>query len=101
MVIGSDIQTAYEPATTVSTPLRVYRVASGLTQAQLAKRAACSRITIGALERRENVPQLETARRLAAALDVEIEVIFPDDERRPAQDAVREEPAEDGPTNSG
>lgn len=49
----------------------------GLSQAQLAERAHLARVTVGALERGENVPQLGTAQRLAEVLGVEIEDLFP------------------------
>jgi DNA-binding XRE family transcriptional regulator len=71
------MQTSYEAAPTPSTPLRVVRVAHGLSQAQLAERAHLARVTVGALERGENVPQLGTAQRLAEVLGVEIEDLFP------------------------
>lgn len=64
----------YGPA---PTPLRVYRVASGMTQAGLATRAGITRVTVSALERGANVPRLGTAQRLADALDVEVSALFP------------------------
>jgi non-specific serine/threonine protein kinase len=48
--------------------LRRYRLAAGLTQEALAARAGVSSRSIQALERDENRPQHETARRLAEAL---------------------------------
>jgi class 3 adenylate cyclase len=48
--------------------LRSYRLAAELTQEELAERAGVSSRSIQALERGENRPQQETARRLADAL---------------------------------
>lgn len=94
-----DIKTGdYGEGTTVSTPLRVYRVARGLTQAQLAARAGVARITVGALERREATPQLHTAQVLASALGVPTEELFPpeDDFGSAANGAEVKTPAEAG-----
>jgi transcriptional regulator with XRE-family HTH domain len=51
-----------------SSLLRPYRLAAGLTQDAVAERAGVSSRSIQALERDENCPQQETARRLAEAL---------------------------------
>ena len=77
MEAASDTQTSYEPPGTFPSPLRVYRVARNLTQAELADRAGITRVTVGALERGENVPHLGTAQRLAEVLGVEIGELFP------------------------
>lgn len=59
------------------TPLRVYRVAAGLTQAGLAARAGLTRITVSALERGENAPRLATAQALSRALNTDVSALFP------------------------
>ena len=82
MEAASDTQTSYEPPRTFSSPLRVYRVARNWSQSELAERAGITRVTVGALERGENEPQLATARALAAALGVSPDELFPDDGNR-------------------
>ena len=72
-----DAQTSYEPLRTFPSPLRVYRVARNFTQSELAERAGITRVTVGALERGEHVPQLATARALATALDCDPDKLFP------------------------
>jgi transcriptional regulator with XRE-family HTH domain len=61
-------------------PIAICRFARGWSQAELAARAGCRRETIGRIERGYNSPQLLTARALAQAFDVELEVLFPDRE---------------------
>ncbi len=71
-------------------PLRVYRVAGGETQAQLAVRAQVSERTVVRLERGE-VPSLQVAQALADALtEGSLDALFPsinDECRRPDGDA--------------
>lgn len=55
--------------------LRRHRLAADLTQEALADRAVMSERTIRSLERGENRPQKDTARRLAAALGLRGEVL--------------------------
>jgi transcriptional regulator with XRE-family HTH domain len=55
------------------TPLLLYRLALPLTRAELGDRAGVHPETVARLERGENVPTTDTARRLAAALGVEPE----------------------------
>ncbi|MGH2557826.1 MAG: helix-turn-helix domain-containing protein [Thermomicrobiales bacterium] len=50
------------------------RVASGLTQAQLAERMGTKQPAIARLEAGQSVPTLDTIRRLARALDVSFEI---------------------------
>jgi putative transcriptional regulator len=80
MTVATDTKPEYEQPPTLPSPLRVYRVARNLTQAELAERAGVARITVGALERGENVPQLGTARALAAALGCDPDELFPPDD---------------------
>lgn len=84
-----DTQTSYEPPRTFPSPLRVYRIAAGFTQEGLAERAGITRVTISALERGEHVPQLATARALAAALDCGPDELFPPDDGHRAADEAR------------
>src|SRR5271166_1131619 len=51
--------------------IKEYRLAAGLTQEALGERAGVSSRSIQALERGENRPQQETARRLAEALGLD------------------------------
>lgn len=63
-------------------PLRQLRQAAGLTQAELARRATIGQYVISDLETgRTRTPSLDTARKLARALNVKIE------------DLIAEEPA--------
>ena len=78
------------------TGLRVYRVAAGLTQQELAMRASRSRATIGALERHENAPQLAMAQALAEALGTDVESLFPNDDGPEANPGRVEESARQG-----
>jgi putative transcriptional regulator len=96
VIDASDMQAGrYAQARTAPSRLRLWRVALGFTQAQLAQRAGIARITVGALERHENSPNLATAHALAEALGVEVADLFPNDERRPHQvAAVRNRPVE-------
>ena len=56
--------------------IRRRRVEMGLTQEQLAERAAISTSFIGHLERAEKVPSLETVARLCDALDVDADYLL-------------------------
>lgn len=56
--------------------LRRFREAAGLTQVGLAERAGVSRQLIGAVEAGRNLPRVDTAIALAAALDVEVSRLF-------------------------
>lgn len=51
--------------------LRRYRKRSGLSQEETAVRASLHRTEIGLLERGERLPKIDTAIKLAGALDVE------------------------------
>jgi transcriptional regulator with XRE-family HTH domain len=75
------------------TPLRVYRVAAGLTLAELARIAGISKTALCHIERREAQPQRSTRRVLASALGVESEDLFPppNDERPPAETGAVQE----------
>lgn len=51
--------------------LKALRVEQALTQEELAKKAGVAPNTVARLERNETEPHMSTARKLAAALDVE------------------------------
>ena len=53
--------------------LKRARKRSGLSQEALAMRASLHRTHIGLLERGERLPRVDTAMKLAAALDIDIE----------------------------
>jgi DNA-binding XRE family transcriptional regulator/molybdate-binding protein len=57
-------------------PVRVRRLQSGLTQAELAQRAAVSRQLIAAVEARQNTPAVDAALRIAHALATTVEELF-------------------------
>lgn len=59
------------------TALRVYRVARGLRQEDLADLSRVARNTIVALEKGEQKPHLATAERIARALGAEVSEVFP------------------------
>lgn len=69
-------------------PLALRRLSVGLRQADLARDAGVGRETLSRLERGINTPQLRTAQKLADALGVGVEIIFPpralNDDGRPA-----------------
>lgn len=68
-------QSAYPPSR--RTPaIVVYRVARGFTQSELAARAGIARQTLNRLERGRGGPRMSTARSLAAALEVDVEILF-------------------------
>ena len=56
--------------------LRAARERAGITQAQLAQRAAVSRQLVGAIEAGRHSPAVDAALRLAAALDASVEELF-------------------------
>lgn len=60
-----------------ASPLKIFRVAHGLTQAQLAWRADITVERIGLLERRQVIPRLWEAETLARVLDTGPSVLFP------------------------
>jgi len=57
--------------------LRLLRAEHGLTQEDLAQRIGVSRQAINALETERHDPSLDLAYRIAAALGVSVELIFP------------------------
>jgi DNA-binding XRE family transcriptional regulator len=65
-------------AVPVTHRLRALRQARGLAIYGLAVRARCSPTTIGAVERWGYRPSVVVCERLAAALDVPVEVIWPE-----------------------
>lgn len=56
--------------------LRRYRESAGLTQAELADRAGVSRQLIGAAESGRNLPRVDAAVAVAAALNMAVETLF-------------------------
>ncbi len=56
--------------------LRTLRIAAGLTQAELADRAAVSRQLVGAAEAGRNLPRVDAGIALASALGVGVEELF-------------------------
>jgi transcriptional regulator with XRE-family HTH domain len=59
--------------------IRTVRLLSGLSQAELAHRAGLRRETVSRVERGAS-PQLRTARALAEALGLDVELLFPREE---------------------
>jgi len=57
--------------------LRLYRLAAGFDQAELAKRVGVSRQLIAKLETNRVAPRLDLARRLARLLDADVDTLFP------------------------
>ncbi|HXT38012.1 MAG TPA: tetratricopeptide repeat protein, partial [Chloroflexota bacterium] len=68
---GEDVDVTTEAAVTFGDRLKEYRLAAGLTQEALAERAGVSARNIQNLERGENKPLKDTARRLAEALGLD------------------------------
>ncbi len=64
--------------TTPPSPLRVWRTAVGLTQAELGRLSGVSRGRIIALERSRGKPRRSTALALAAVLDCEVADLWPE-----------------------
>ena len=60
-----------------STPLRIWRAASGLSQCELASLAGVRHETVCRLELDRNEPRRSTADHLADALGVDVEELFP------------------------
>lgn len=69
----------YDPPRT-ATPLRVWRVARGFSQRELAELAGVDRRTVIRCERGDQV-SLETMLRLSATLGVAVRGLFPPEER--------------------
>ncbi|HYV37227.1 MAG TPA: helix-turn-helix transcriptional regulator [Gemmataceae bacterium] len=63
---------------TFSTQLRMKREILGLTQQQLAEQAELTVTAVAMIERKERIPNLDTAARLCWALDV-VAGVSPDD----------------------
>lgn len=60
--------------------LKYIRSSRGLTQAQLAKKAGLGQSTIGQIESGAKDPSISTLRKIAAALDIEMAVLFASDD---------------------
>jgi putative transcriptional regulator len=67
-----DVTSAPRPAVR----MRELRSAKGLTHQQLADLVGSSRNTIGEIERGQQEPSLETARRIARALESDLNTVF-------------------------
>ena len=67
------------PAALEPSAIRVCRVLTGVTQEALARRAGVRRETVSRVEN-GGEPQLRTARRLADALGLQLELLFPERE---------------------
>lgn len=75
-------------------PVQARRLALGISQNELARRAGVSRSEVSAVERRALVPSVETALRIARALDSNVEELFEgsvEDGRRSESDASSSE----------
>ena len=59
------------------TPLRYARLARGLTQRELEQQAGLSETTVSHFEAGRRLPDSATQWRLAAALGVDVDVLFP------------------------
>ncbi len=68
------------PASRSPSPLSSARLFLGFTQAELAEMAGVTRETVSRLERGD-YPSRRTADRIAAALSVGVETLFPDQGR--------------------
>jgi DNA-binding XRE family transcriptional regulator len=58
-------------------PMRVWRVAAGLRQSDLARLAGVSEPQVNRIEAGHSNPRLSTARALAAALSTTVDELFP------------------------
>jgi len=71
---------ASAPPKAPPTTLQFIRHAAGLSRPELAERSGVSVATILAVELRRRVPHLTTARRLAHALNLAVDELFPETE---------------------
>lgn len=62
--------------TAVTNTVRALRDAAGLTQAELAERIGVTRQTLIAIEQGKYSPSLETAFRIARALETPLDAVF-------------------------
>lgn len=96
----TNAQTTYAEARTAH-PLRVYRVAAGLTQEELARRAGVQGLTVSRIETWKHAPMRRTVRKLAAVLGVEPAVLVPAKKsERPATNPDARELRQDGADNA-
>jgi transcriptional regulator with XRE-family HTH domain len=65
--------------------LRLARECRGWTQTELAQAAGMRQVQVSRLERGLRQPRLETARKLADALDTSVDRLFPSDGSTPAE----------------
>lgn len=68
--------------------LRVVRELRGMTQTDLAEASGVSKVALSKLENGHRQPQWGTVRRLAKALDVEPDQLFPDDDEPTPADVL-------------
>jgi DNA-binding XRE family transcriptional regulator len=73
---GSEHNTRIVAVSGLDHPLRMRRLACGLTQAELAVRAGVSRQLVAAVEAGRNVPAVDAALALAGALSSSVEQLF-------------------------
>lgn len=71
---------AYGEETTV-TPLYLFRHLRRWTQRELAERSGLERVTVVLIEAGKRHPRVDTANKLARALGVPVEVLFPSDDQ--------------------
>lgn len=74
--------------------LRSFRISTGLTQSELARRAGVSRQLVGAVEAGRHLPRVDAALALAEALGVPVDSLFGSE--RPPVDALSGEPTATG-----
>ena len=66
----------FEPYEEIARQLVAFRIETGLSQAELARRCGVSQPAIARLERGEHEPRLATLRRVAHALDADLVLDF-------------------------
>jgi DNA-binding XRE family transcriptional regulator len=93
--MASDESRLVEPYRSSRVPLlRLFRVAAGLSQGQLALRAGVARETVVRIEGERGAPTLRTAHALAGALGTQVDAVFPaTNEHDPAGEPGRAETA--------
>ncbi len=69
---------SYAEPRTLPHPVRFFRLALGLTRAELAERAGVHFNTVSNVELRRNLPTLRTARKISAGLGLPVAEVFPE-----------------------
>lgn len=77
-------QSEFHQHARIPSPLRLRRLILGMTQAELGKAAGVSREGVLNLEAERCRPRPATADRLAQALKCPADVLFPENDKRPA-----------------